>query len=1394
MRESGNAMMSPIQRILALAFLAPSLLGATPPDPYVKRSTWQETILASVEAVEAANLPDGFPSFESETLRGGEPGKQIRVALHDAKEMYLFATGCPDQKWGIADWANATLTTKDGVTTSLTALKRFRVLKGRHEIDLTLRSGLYQKMSLGGHKYEHGLNVQADSVIVVPLDGQYESFEAVIGIDDWAKTNGTVRFSVVGPKAAAIKRLWERLEEDFPGPLNRRQMVWEREDRVFEMDKWTGNWPQLAQRYADACSRVPSLQAAARLLVPSTDSGQKLEQVRELYYLSRQLNESLAAAQAFDFEGLEQALTDLQTSFPKRYPTHFLSRFHELQKALKKVQPEAQSGNVDSLKKLAGLIDALTEFKQTALLANPLLDFKNLVIMKRQPIGNARRSDWEGYGYGEYLGVPRQSSWNYGTMPVVDKWTNEIALVSPVAPTGKVSTIYKPASPFLVADIDLHWDAERMLFSMPDTNRNWQIHEIRADGSQPRQLTPSVHLDVHNYDPTYLPSGEIIFLSTAPLQGVPCNAGVIVGMMYKMGENGERIRQLTFEQDHDYTPSVLNNGRVLYLRWDYTDTPHVWNRLLMSMNPDGTGQMEYYGANSYWPNAIFFARAIPNEPSKIVGIVTGHHEGRVGELFILDPAKGRHEIQGVVQRIPKKGPPVEARIEDKLTEHSWPKFLHPWPLSDKYFLVACKPEPSSLWGIYLVDVFDNMVLIKEEEGFALLEPIPLRKREAPPVLQDRVQPASKDALVYMEDVYSGPGLRGIPRGTVKKLRLFTYHFGYQKLAGIDHRVGADGPWEAKRVLGTVPVEADGSALFSVPAKMPLSFQPLDAEGKAVALMRSWMTAMPGESVACVGCHDRQSSAPPPANRRMALARSPSTITPWPGPPRGFSFAHDVQPVLDKYCVGCHDGKPVQGGKTIPDLRRDQGAYIVYRGGELDGKRIEGQSKQELLGKYGAVFDPSYVVLRQFIRVGGLESDLHLLPPKEFHADTSELVQMLQKGHHQVKLDQDAWDRLVTWIDLNAPCHGRWADVTKIPGNQCERRLALRKLYDGITENWEEMPDLETDYDLPTPIVPEPGGEPPVEQIQLPGWPLNTEQARKRQAEDAPIRRTIALGGGLSLNLVRIPAGRFVMGDASGELDERPPGVVTIASAFWMAEQEVSNEQFAQFDPTHESRFEHRSSWIFDEEYLGWRLDKARQPVVRVSWQEVMAFCDWLGAKLGEKVTLPTEAQWEYACRAGTDTPLNYGDLDTDFSPFANLGDSSLRRLADEGWRPKSPDLIPKESRFNDGALVTEEVGRYQPNAWGLRDMHGNAAEWTRSNYRAYPFQAEDGRDKAGSSEKKVVRGGSWRDRPKYCRSAYRQAYPSYQKVYNVGFRIVIEPAVGSSTGRLSMSPTSPAPP
>ena len=547
--------------------------------------------------------------------------------------------------------------------------------------------------------------------------------------------------------------------------------------------------------------------------------------------------------------------------------------------------------------------------------------------------------------------------------------------------------------------------------------------------------------------------------------------------------------------------------------------------------------------------------------------------------------------------------------------------------------------------------------------------------------------------------------------------------------------------------------------------------------------------MPGEIVSCVGCHERQGTAPP-ARNALALNRPPSDIHPWRGPVRGFSFPREVQPVLDKYCVACHDGQPGADGRLLADLRGDQGAFVVYEHGQPQGKKIRGISKSELLGKYSAVFEPAYVELRPYVRVGGLESDLHLLPPGEFHADTSELIQMLKKGHYQVKLDPEAWDRLVTWIDLNAPCHGTWGEVTRIPGSQQpERRRLLRQLYGGLDENDEEIPPAQ--HPPIQPIRPESLPATPRPPVKIAGWPFDAQQARQRQAAAGPIARTVNLGGGVTLDLVRIPAGTFVMGDLEGEGDELPLTPVTINKPFWMAKYEITNQQYRRFKAQHDSRFEDRSSWIFSEEYLGWTLNRDRQPAVRISFLEAQSFCRWLSQQIGESVTLPTEAQWEYACRAGTDTPWSYGGIDMDFSPFANLADSTLKNLALEGWRPRSPDLVPRDSRFDDHALVTADVGQYQPNAWGLCNLHGNAAEWTRTTYRPYPYRVEaeelHGSADASSAvnrsdatagdpaaELKVVRGGSWRDRPQRGRSAFRLSYPAWQKVFNVSFRIVVE--------------------
>jgi formylglycine-generating enzyme required for sulfatase activity len=178
----------------------------------------------------------------------------------------------------------------------------------------------------------------------------------------------------------------------------------------------------------------------------------------------------------------------------------------------------------------------------------------------------------------------------------------------------------------------------------------------------------------------------------------------------------------------------------------------------------------------------------------------------------------------------------------------------------------------------------------------------------------------------------------------------------------------------------------------------------------------------------------------------------------------------------------------------------------------------------------------------------------------------------------------------------------------------------------------------------------------------------------------------------------------------------------------------------------------------------------------------MGFCRWLSEKTGRRFSLPTEAQWEYACRAGSATAFSFGDLLADFSPFANLADAKLTEFASDPYTVDTPltnpskydDWIPKDTRFNDGSVLSVAPGKYQPNAWGLYDMHGNVTEWTRSTYRPYPYSPADGRDDAAPTGRKVVRGGSWRDRPPRCTSSFRLSYEPYQRVYNVGFRVVCE--------------------
>lgn len=1052
------------------------------------------------------------------------------------------------------------------------------------------------------------------------------------------------------------------------------------------------------------------------------------------------LAEVNALLAAVNPEAVDLAIADLIATQGDRYPQgrDYQSRLAALAPAITAAKSAKVAPDEASLRRILGDLRQYQALSQQALLANPLLDAERLLLVRRSP---------------KNLGLP--ANWQGNTSISLDGYDNELIVLSPVRPGGTLTSLYKPDKSRFVGDLDLHFDGKKVLFSMPGgVNERWQLWEMPTEGGTPKQLTKIEDKDLDAYDGAYLPDGGVVFMCSATFQGVPCVGGAdYVANLYRMDGDGGAMRRLCYDQEMNWSPMVMHDGRVLYTRWEYTDTAHYFTRLLFTMNPDGTGQQAVYGSNSYWPNSMFYTRQVPGAPSKLITIVSGHHGvKRAGELILLDLAKGRHETAGVVQRIPGRGKIVEPKIADQLVENSWPKFLHPQPLSDKYFLVSCQLNAKADWGIYLADVFDNLVPICTLPGQALLEPTLLKSSVRPPVIPDRVRPEAKDATVVLTDVYSGPGLAGIPRGSVKQLRLISYHFAYRNMGSHD-KVGLHSGWDIKRILGTVPVEADGSASFSIPANLPVAVQPLDAQGRTLQTMRSWFSGQPGEVVSCVGCHDQQNSAPP-AKGTLASRRAPSPITPWYGPARPFAFVNEVQPVLDRNCVACHDGS---AGKPAPSFVN----------------KVPPKNYTD---------DVAYLGLHPFVRRPGPESDYHLLKPMEYHTSTSELMQMLAKGHHGVVLDGESQDRLNTWIDLNAPWRGSW-DMAATPDPRVIRRKELDARYDA------NPIDTEGEYAIATaarkaqgpvtPIVPPNQPTVSVEAPKVSGWPFTAAEAvQRQQAAGGESKRSVDLGDGTTLELVRIPGGSFVMGDAAGDADERPLAPVKIAAPFWMGRVEITNRQFARFDAAHDSRYIDQQ-WK-DHTTPGYPANLPDQPVIRVTWHQARAFCAWLAQRTGAKVDLPTEAQWEWACRAGTDSAFSFGGQDVDFSLFTNLADYSLTAFAVRGVNPqpiKNPGpndaFIPRIDQRNDGQMISAPVGTYLANPWGLRDTHGNVGEWTRSDYRPYPYQA-GGRDGGAVDVPKVVRGGSWRDRPYRARSAFRSVYQPHQPVYNVGFRIIIE--------------------
>ena len=473
----------------------------------------------------------------------------------------------------------------------------------------------------------------------------------------------------------------------------------------------------------------------------------------------------------------------------------------------------------------------------------------------------------------------------------------------------------------VIRDPDVSWDGSRVLFSWKKSDRqdDYHLYEMDLASREIRQLTEG--LGYADYEGIYLPDGDILFNSTRCVQIVDC-WWTEVSNLYKCDGDGKNIHRISFDQVHTNYPQVMSDGRIIYTRWDYNDRGQLYPQPLFQMNADGTGQTEFYGNNSWFPTTIAHARGIPGT-QKVVSILTGHHSHQRGKLAVIDPSKGRQEASGV-QIIA----PVEETKAVKVDAYGQKgiQYQYPYPLSEDEFVVTYCPLNSgnrrypAPYAVGFVTADGRRELLAFDREISCNQPVALKAKVKPVVRPSIVDYTRDTGTYYVQDVYIGPGLKGIERGTVKEIRVVALDF---RVAGIGNNTNGgpaggalvstpvsinNGTWDVKIVLGDAKVYDDGSAFFEVPARRPVYFQALDEKGYVVQSMRSWSTLQPGENFSCVGCHESKDVTPARGTITKAMKAGPQELEPFYGPARGFSFLKEIQPILDKHCVKCHSNR------------------------------------------------------------------------------------------------------------------------------------------------------------------------------------------------------------------------------------------------------------------------------------------------------------------------------------------------------------------------------------------------------------------------------------------------------------------------------------------------------
>lgn len=538
---------------------------------------------------------------------------------------------------------------------------------------------------------------------------------------------------------------------------------------------------------------------------------------------------------------------------------------------------------------------------------------------------------------------------------------------------------------------------------------SYHIFRCNADGSELVQLTDGPWND---FDPCELPNGRLVFVTERRGGFLRCGRHCPTYTLYSMEPDGSDICCLSFHETHEWHPSVSNDGMLVYTRWDYVDRDtnvahHIW-----TCYPDGRDPRSYHGnypeRRESRPWMEMSIRAVPDS-NKFVAVTGAHHGHAFGSLVLIDHRKEDDGAESQLERITPETPFPEA---EGRPIRPYMAYGTPWPLSEEDFLCVYDDAAANR-GIFWIDRYGNRELIYRDPAISCLSPIPLRPRPTPPIIPDQTTQtarARKDggeprqATIAVMNVYDSDFTW--PEGTtIDALRIIQV---LPKLtpAPNDPRIGVANQTNARAVLGTVPVEPDGSAFFEAPVGKLIYFQALNDQGMAVQSMRSGTYVHPGERLSCQGCHEPKRRPPStPAKMPLALRRGPSSIAPEAEGSNPFNYVRLVQPVLDRHCVKCHREK-----KAL-DLS-----------GTVEPDKLFTRSYNNLAGKYGFYFH---------VYNGSINTGIHggsRTIAGQFGASAAPLLDYLGPEHYGVELSEEELRRVTLWLDCNSEFLGAYEKV------------------------------------------------------------------------------------------------------------------------------------------------------------------------------------------------------------------------------------------------------------------------------------------------------------------------------------------------------------------------------